>query len=196
MTKSNNSGDKTPLYGMMYIHRLKIGYTSLFIAHLCNIMYLIKLISLFLFQNRKMNWISFLLFTTSALLIAAQQKDDVETEPSDVQPENALPVAASAPANSFHAPSSALDDCDPDMIGFELITGFVFSAPGSALDSIPALMLTECLETCQGNDSCQSVNYETGLCILFSSNADALPGEYNLLYTIILKVYCCVSYRR
>ena len=71
-----------------------------------------------------------------------------------------------------------IDDCDPEMIGFELITGYVFSAPGHALDSIPALMLTDCLETCQGNESCQAVNYETGLCILFSSNADAMPGKY------------------
>lgn len=75
-------------------------------------------------------------------------------------------------------PPSPLDDCDPEMIGFELITGYVFSAPGNVLDSVPGtLMLTDCLETCQGNDSCQSVNYETGLCVLFSSNADVLPGE-------------------
>lgn len=46
------------------------------------------------------------------------------------------------------------------------------------LDSIPGtLMLTDCLEQCQTNDSCSSVNYETGLCILFSSNADKLPGK-------------------
>ena len=47
------------------------------------------------------------------------------------------------------------------------------------LDSIPGtLMLTDCLEQCQSNDSCSSVNYETGLCILFSSNADKLPGKF------------------
>lgn len=46
------------------------------------------------------------------------------------------------------------------------------------LDSVPGtLMLTDCLEQCQSNDSCSSVNYETGLCILFSSNADKLPGK-------------------
>lgn len=76
------------------------------------------------------------------------------------------------------SPSSPLDDCDPEMIGFELITGNVFSAPGNVLDSIPGtLMLTDCLETCQGNELCQSVNYETGLCVLFSSTADYLPGK-------------------
>lgn len=55
---------------------------------------------------------------------------------------------------------------------------YVFSAPETMLDSIPGtLMLTDCLEQCQSNDSCSSVNYETGLCILFSSNADKLPGK-------------------
>ena len=56
---------------------------------------------------------------------------------------------------------------------------YVFSAPNTLLDSIPGtLMLTDCLEYCQGNDSCSSVNYETGLCVLFSSNADKLPGKF------------------
>ena len=46
------------------------------------------------------------------------------------------------------------------------------------LDSVPGtLMLTDCLEQCQANDSCSSINYETGLCVLFSSNADKLPGK-------------------
>lgn len=83
-----------------------------------------------------------------------------------------------APEKLAVPPPSALDECDSDMVGFELVTGYVFSAPGNVLDSIPGtLMLTDCLETCQGNDSCRSVNYETGLCVLFSSNADILPGK-------------------
>lgn len=89
----------------------------------------------------------------------------------------------------LNAPPSALDDCDPEMIGFELITGYVFSAPGNVLDSVPGtLMLTDCLETCQGNDSCQSVNYETGLCVLFSSNADFMPGMWFVFICIIIVV--------
>lgn len=71
-----------------------------------------------------------------------------------------------------------LEDCDPEMMGFELVTGYVFTAPDDLLDSIPGtLMLTDCLEACQGNESCRSVNYETGLCVLFSSNADFYPGK-------------------
>lgn len=124
-----------------------------------------------------MNWLSIFSFATLSLLIAAQrqlQVDETELEiPDSTQrPDKVIPAMTTA----IHVPS-ALDDCDSEMIGFELITGFVFSAPGNALETIPALMLTDCLETCQGNDSCKSVNYETGLCILFSSNADALPGK-------------------
>lgn len=54
----------------------------------------------------------------------------------------------------------------------------MFSAPGQLLESMPGtLMITDCLEACQSNDTCGSVNYETGLCVLFSSNADKLPGN-------------------
>uniref|UniRef100_A0A182LRC3 Apple domain-containing protein n=2 Tax=Myzomyia TaxID=59140 RepID=A0A182LRC3_9DIPT len=70
------------------------------------------------------------------------------------------------------------EECDPDFIAFELVTGYVFSAPNKLLDSMPGtLMLTDCLEACQNNDSCASVNYETGLCVLFSSNSDKLPDN-------------------
>lgn len=44
------------------------------------------------------------------------------------------------------------------------------------------LMLTDCLEACQSNDSCRAVNYETGLCVLFSSNSDKLPGNFYFLF--------------
>jgi len=95
-----------------------------------------------------------------------------------------------APEKVEAPPPSALDDCDPEMIGFELITGYVFSAPGNVLDSIPGtLMLTDCLETCQGNDSCQAVNYETGLCVLFGSNADALPGALTKSQFPVFTIY-------
>jgi len=83
-------------------------------------------------------------------------------------------VALSAAAAS----ATPLQDCDADMTGFELVTGYVFTAPDDLLDSIPGtLMLTDCLEACHANDTCYSVNYETGLCVMFSSNADAYPGK-------------------
>lgn len=79
-----------------------------------------------------------------------------------------------------------LEDCDPEMMGFELVTGYVFTAPDDLLDSIPGtLMLTDCLEACQSNESCHSVNYETGLCVLFTSNADYYPGIKTFLLNFI-----------
>ncbi|GLH02153.1 Uncharacterized protein GBIM_08192 [Gryllus bimaculatus] len=84
----------------------------------------------------------------------------------------------------------SLEDCDPDMIGFELVTGFVYSAPGDQLDSLPGtLMLTDCLEACQANDTCQSVNYETGLCVLFSSHADSYPGALTRSQFPVFTIY-------
>lgn len=108
---------------------------------------------------------------------------------ADCQDEEAVADLEETPDHLPNPPPSALDDCDPEMIGFELITGYVFSAPGNVLDSVPGtLMLTDCLETCQGNDSCQSVNYETGLCVLFSSNADAQPGRCQVITYIRFKL--------
>lgn len=132
---------------------------------------------------------SFHVLLYSLLLATSTLSQDEDTNISQNLP-NSVEEAAAPSAESLEGevisgpeqlPPSAtgpLDDCDPDMVGFELVTGYVFSAPGNVLDSIPGtLMLTDCLETCQGNDSCQSINYETGLCVLFSSHADSLPGK-------------------
>lgn len=77
--------------------------------------------------------------------------------------------------------SSELDDeCEPDNIGFELLTGFTFTAPKKVIEQhMGTLMLTDCLEMCQANDSCQAVNFETGLCVLFTTNADSEPSKCN-----------------
>lgn len=92
---------------------------------------------------------------------------------------------------SFEACLSTFTNFDPQKlaINFNKISlfsshSYVFSAPETMIDSIPGtLMLTDCLEQCQTNDSCSSVNYETGLCILFSSNADKLPGKLHGIST-------------
>ncbi|XP_062536166.1 uncharacterized protein LOC134205176 [Armigeres subalbatus] len=117
---------------------------------------------------------------------------------------NAAPTATStetdAGANSSGSGSSENssqmideytdEDCDPDFVAFELVTGYVFSAPNKLLDSIPGtLMLTDCLEACQSNDSCASVNYETGLCVLFSSNSDKLPGALTKSQFPVFTIY-------
>ncbi|XP_018903348.1 uncharacterized protein neo [Bemisia tabaci] len=88
------------------------------------------------------------------------------------------------------APGAGVADCEPDMIGFELVTGYVFTAPDDLLDSIPGtLMLTDCLEACQNNDTCHSVNYETGLCVMFSSNADKYPGALTKSQFPVFTIY-------
>ena len=70
---------------------------------------------------------------------------------------------------------SACPDAD---IRFELITGYVFTAPDDMLDSRPGtLMLTDCIELCKRNSTCRSANFETGLCVLFGSSADGYPGK-------------------
>ena len=73
------------------------------------------------------------------------------------------------------------DLCSEEDTNFELVTGYVYSAPSDMLDSrAGTLMLAECIDMCRQNDSCQAFNYETGLCVLIDSNADARddePGE-------------------
>ncbi|XP_039948577.1 uncharacterized protein LOC120766893 [Bactrocera tryoni] len=104
-------------------------------------------------------------------------------------------AAASASAESkTDRPAATLspieEDCDPDMIGFEIITGYVLSAPTKLLDTLPGiLMLTDCLEACQANESCSAVNYETGLCVLFRTTADVLPGSLSRSQFPVFTIY-------
>ena len=61
---------------------------------------------------------------------------------------------------------------------FELVTGYVYTAPDDMLDSRPGtLMLTDCIELCRRNSTCKSANFETGLCVLFGSSAEEFPGK-------------------
>ena len=64
-----------------------------------------------------------------------------------------------------------------DSVHTELVTGKVFTAPEDILDSRPGtLMLTDCIDLCLANSTCRSANFETGLCVLFSSSAQQYPG--------------------
>ena len=70
-------------------------------------------------------------------------------------------------------------NCPSEQVSFEMLTGYVYTAPQDILDSQPGtLMLTDCIDTCRANSSCKSINYETGLCVLFSSNADDDEGIF------------------
>ena len=76
------------------------------------------------------------------------------------------------------ARQNAQPECPDEEISFEMVTGYVYTAPADMLDSQPGtLMLTDCIDTCRKNASCKSINYETGLCVLFASNADDGAGK-------------------
>ncbi|EDV93617.1 GH19413 [Drosophila grimshawi] len=123
---------------------------------------------------------------------------------TEISPTNDIPVVpaiATENRNSAVDLSAATDfesknlPCDYELVGFEIVTGYVFSAPGRLLESLPGtLMLTDCLDICLKNRTCQSVNYETGLCVLFSANADQLPGALTKsqfpVFTIYAQKYC------
>ena len=67
--------------------------------------------------------------------------------------------------------------CPPADVAFELWTGYVYSAPGDLLDTRPGtLLLDECVRLCAANSTCRGLNYETGLCVLFSTNAQQFAG--------------------
>ena len=75
--------------------------------------------------------------------------------------------------------SDGQDDCPQDQLSFEMISGYVYTAPADMLDSQPGtLMLTDCIDKCRANATCKSINYETGLCVLFASSADENTGMF------------------
>ena len=83
------------------------------------------------------------------------------------------------------------DDCSAQDTTFELRTGYVFTAPEEILDTRPdTLQLAECIENCRANSSCAALNFETGLCVLFRTNAFDTPGKFPLL---LLRTSCVAN---
>ena len=73
----------------------------------------------------------------------------------------------------------SITNCPTRDVAFELITGYVFTSPDSIVDTRPGVLkLEDCIVACRSNATCLSVNYETGLCVLFSTSADLSPGTY------------------
>ena len=69
-------------------------------------------------------------------------------------------------------------NCPPVDSTFELVTGWMYSSPSDILETkAGTLQLAECLNACRQNQSCQAVNFETGLCVLFRSQAADRAGE-------------------
>ena len=50
-------------------------------------------------------------------------------------------------------------------------------APLSQDTRTGVLHLEDCIAGCRANASCLSVNYETGLCVMFDSSAELKPGK-------------------
>ena len=76
------------------------------------------------------------------------------------------------------AQSTSFCPSPQDQVHVELVTGKVYTAPEDMLDSRPGtLMLTDCIDLCLSNSSCTAANFETGLCVLFSSSAGQYPGQ-------------------
>jgi hypothetical protein len=68
-------------------------------------------------------------------------------------------------------------ECRPEDVHFEMITGYVYSAPGEIIATSPGiLLLRDCLEQCRINDLCRAINFETGLCVLFAGSHADQPG--------------------
>ena len=46
------------------------------------------------------------------------------------------------------------------------------------MDTRPGVLkIEDCIDACRRNSTCLSVNYETGLCVLFSGSAEETPGK-------------------
>lgn len=80
------------------------------------------------------------------------------------------------------APEAAEPECSVQDTTFELRTGYVLTSPEEILDTKPdTLQLADCIENCRINSSCSALNFETGLCVLFRTNALDAPGKLFLL---------------
>lgn len=89
--------------------------------------------------------------------------------------------------NSADSQSAETIECSGQDTTFELRTGYVFTAPEEILDTRPdTLQLADCIETCRLNSSCSALNFETGLCVLFRTNAFDTPGKPFLSYFLLL----------
>ncbi|CAG7820247.1 unnamed protein product [Allacma fusca] len=102
----------------------------------------------------------------------------------------------------FHVVSAQYDvtNCPPLDSTFELVTGWMYSAPQDILETrAGTLQLADCLNPCRANQSCQAVNFETGLCVLFKSQAgdrqDGLIKSQFPVFTMYAQKLCLPSAR-
>lgn len=71
---------------------------------------------------------------------------------------------------------STLSRCSSEDISFQLVTGRVYQNQKHILETKPGMLeLSSCLSLCRSLSNCQSVNYETGLCVAFNTTAEDHP---------------------
>ncbi|XP_066995451.2 uncharacterized protein [Anabrus simplex] len=74
------------------------------------------------------------------------------------------------------------------------MTGFVYSSPGDIIATkTGVLRFADCIAACRNNVSCQAINYETGLCVLFTDNGDsqgALTKSQFPVFTLFAQKRC------
>ena len=111
-----------------------------------------------------------------SVLILSALSSSVRSQESPAA--EAAPAPAPAPAAAAAAEAKEAEGCASDDVTFELLTGYVFTAPDDFLDTRPdTLLISDCIDLCRRNDSCQALNYETGLCVLFKSHAGQSPSK-------------------
>lgn len=121
-----------------------------------------------------------------------------EFQPTRKRSVNSLAIALAIGFNLFissQVVNSIPLECSTAQQTFELVTGFVFTAPDNTIGLVPStLHLVDCLSFCRQNASCLAVNFETGLCVLFNSSAtqrpDALTSSQFPVFTIYAQKIC------
>ncbi|KAI1289816.1 hypothetical protein HDE_09060 [Halotydeus destructor] len=75
-------------------------------------------------------------------------------------------------------PSGGDTFCADGYATFELTTGQVYSAESDeTIQTLPGtLQLTDCIGKCRDDPQCRSMNFETGLCVLFRTSANEKPA--------------------
>ncbi|OQR68537.1 hypothetical protein BIW11_12850, partial [Tropilaelaps mercedesae] len=80
--------------------------------------------------------------------------------------------------------------CPSGSESFELVTGYVYTAPTETIElKAGVLQLQQCLQMCRDHEDCRSVNFETGLCVLFSSSASERPQSLSPSQFPVFTIY-------
>lgn len=81
--------------------------------------------------------------------------------------------------------------CSNGLLTFELSTGFIYTPTvHETLSMLPGtLQLTDCLDFCLRNSSCQAINFEMGLCGLLLSSVKQNPQNLHLSQYPVFVIY-------